>query len=230
MTDVPASAIHTATLPGINREWLTLREYGTSLFWKKGDYFDPYKGEKSFYFIEEGNLLIMHGAANGQARNLIYMQAGSLLNLAHALGSSLTSFIDAGCYFFCLTDVRVWRFPASLLADEKFVSNHSALIINLMQSLGVRLLMMHNTIASSSNGDAVSRLARFCLNMSSSYEGRAVFPLDLSLSELANLLGMHRISLFRAAKKLQNAGALKSLDREKIEISDTDVLKRIAFG
>lgn len=229
MTDVPASAIHTATLPGINQEWATARAYGTKISWSKGYYFNPYLGEKSFYYLEAGSLVILHGAANGQVRNLICMRAGSLLNLAHVLGSSLTSFIDEGCRFYCLSDVIVWKFPGTLLDDEKFISAHPGLIINLMQSLGVRLLLMHNTVSSSGNGDAAARLARFCFNMYASNAGKTTIALGMPLTELANLLGMHRILLFRALRKLKDRGALTSLTREAIVIQDAAALRDLAL-
>lgn len=230
MTDVPASAIHTATLPGINREWARVCRFGTRISWNKGYYFNPYGDEKSFYYLGAGSLIILHGAANGQERNLLCMRAGSLLNLAHVLGSSLTTFIDEECRFYCLTDVTVWRFPGTLLDDQKFVSEHPDLIINLMQSLGVRLLLMHNTVSSSANGDTASRLARFCFNMYASAEGSRAIPLDMGLGELANLLGMHRISLFRAIRKLKDAGALQSLTRAEIVIGDVATLRRLALS
>lgn len=230
MTDVPASAIHTATLPGINREWAGVCHLGARISWKKGYYCNPYVGEKSFYYLGAGSLLILHGAANGQVRNLICMHAGSLINLAHVLGSSLTTFIDEECRFYCLTDVTVWKFPGRLLDDRNFVSEHPELVINLMQSLGVRLLLMHNSVSSAGTGDTAVRLARFCFNMYASAQESRVIRLDMALTELANLLGMHRISLFRAIRKLKEAGALRSLTRTEIIIGDVAVLRQYALG
>ena len=230
MTDVPASAIHTATLPGINREWAGACRFGTRISWKKGTYFNPYVGEKSFYYLGAGRLIILHGAANGQVRNLLCMHAGSLLNLAHVLGSSLTTFIDEECRFYCLTEVTAWRFPGKLLDDREFISQHPDLIINLMQSLGVRLLLMHNTVSSTGNGDTAVRLARFCFNMYASSQGSLAIPLDMPLTELANLLGMHRISLFRAIRRLKDAGALQSLTRGEIVIRDVAALRQYSLA
>lgn len=230
MANVPASAIHTATLPGINREWAKLREYGTLLSWKRGTHFQPYIGEKSFYYLEAGSLIIMHGAANGQIRNMFCMREGSLVNLAYVLGSALTPFRDDSCNFYCLTDVSVRKFPGSLLESESFISEHPALILNLMQSLGVRLLLMHNNLASSGSGDATARLARFCLNMCESCDGQSEIASGISLTELANLLGMHRVSLFRAARKLKNEGALARLDGDKIVVADIEILREFALN
>lgn len=217
-------------MEGINRDWASLREFGTPLAWKRGTQFQPYIGGKGFSYLEAGSLIITHGAANGQIRNMFRMRPGSLANLAYALGSALTSFRDDCCRFHCLTDVSLWRFSGTLLENEQFIREHPALILNLMQSLGVRLLLMHNTVASSGTGNATTRVARFCLNMWKSGNGQLSIPSGIPLTELANLLGMHRVSLFRAATKLKDAGALDRLDGERIVIGDLGILGTFALN
>lgn len=41
---------------------------------------------------------------------MLYMEPGSLINVADALGRQVTDFRDAGCQFYCFTDVVLWRF------------------------------------------------------------------------------------------------------------------------
>ena len=228
MMKIPAVAIHTATLPGINEDWGKLRQFSKPKKLPRGFYFNPYEGEPSFFYIEKGTLLILHVAENGLTRNMIYMKHGSLVNIAHALGREITSFIDVGCRFYCLSDVILWVFPARLLKDKDFINEHTDLIINLMNALGVRLLLMHNMLSFSGTGSALVKVARFCWNISEAHNNALNMELNLPLSELANLLGIHRVSLFRAVRKLKEEDALLELTYKNLRIANLEKLKKFA--
>lgn len=230
MFKIPAAAIHTATLPGISECWKEMRQFSRQVDLPRGLYFNPYEGEPAFYYLEKGTLLILHEAANGQTRNMIYMGAGSLVNIADALGREVSSFIDVGCRFYCLSDATLWRFPADMLKDRTFISEHPDLIINLMNALGVRLLLMHNMLSFSGTGNAITKVARFCLNLSTAQQDSLDIELDLPLMELANLLGIHRISLFRSVRKLKEDGIIKELTGKRLIILDINKLKKLAYG
>lgn len=230
MPSVPESAILTATIPGINQMWAQLLFLAAKQEHARGTYLYLYDDpEHSFYFLEKGRVTILHGATNGQVQNMLYMQPGTLLNVAHALGSSMTRFLDSGCQFFCLTDVVLWKFPGSLLHDQDFIRSHPAFIENLMSSIGIKLLLMHNTLSNSGTGNTLSKLCRFCLNMSqASGNARELSP-GISQTELANLLGVHRISLLRVIQKLKRDGVLQELTRDRLVIKDLEKLRSLAM-
>lgn len=230
MPSVPESAILTATIPGINQMWAQLLFLAAKQEHARGTYLYLYDDpEHSFYFLEKGRVTILHGATNGQVQNMLYMQPGTLLNVAHALGSSMTRFLDSGCQFFCLTDVVLWKFPGSLLHDQDFIRSHPAFIENLMSSIGLKLLLMHNTLSNSGTGNTLSKLCRFCLNMSqASGNARELSP-GISQTELANLLGVHRISLLRVIQKLKRDGVLQELTRDSLVIKDLEKLRSLAM-
>lgn len=230
MPSVPESAILTATIPGINQMWAQLLFLAAKQEHTRGTYLYLYDDpEHSFYFLEKGRVTILHGATNGQVQNMLYMQPGTLLNVAHALGSSMTRFLDSGCQFFCLTDVVLWKFPGSLLHDQDFIRSHPAFIENLMSSIGLKLLLMHNTLSNSGTGNTLSKLCRFCLNMSqASGNARELSP-GISQTELANLLGVHRISLLRVIQKLKRDGVLQELTRDRLVIKDLEKLRSLAM-
>lgn len=150
MPSAPESAILTATIPGINQMWAQLLFLAAKQEHARGTYRYLYDDpEHSFYFLEKGRVTILHGATNGRVQDMLYMQSGTLFNVSLALGSSLTHFLDAGCQFYCLTNVTVWKFPGSLLHDQDFIRSHPAFIENLMSSIGLKLLLMHNTLSNS---------------------------------------------------------------------------------
>ncbi|HJD97647.1 Crp/Fnr family transcriptional regulator [Mailhella massiliensis] len=230
MSSVPQSAILTATIPGINGMWAQLLHLAARQEHGRGNYLYLYDDPKhSFYYLERGRITILHGAANGQIQNMLYMQPGTLINVAYALGSSMTSFLDSGCQFYCLTDVTLWKFPGELLHDRQFIRDHPDFVENLMSSMGLKLLLMHNTLSNSGTGNALTRLCRFCLNMSQADNNALELSPGISQRELANLLGVHRISLLRSIQKLKRDGVLKELTRDRLIISDLKALRELAM-
>ena len=169
-----------------------------------------------------------HGAADGSVQNMLYMEPGSLINVADALGRQVTDFRDAGCQFYCFTDVVLWRFEGALLQDEEFVRTHPHLVVNLMTSLGVKLLAMHSSL-SYSNTDALTKICRFCLNMSQASGGATELVPHISQSELANLFGMHRATLLRSIQELKQRGVISELTRECLRIENMEELRRLAM-
>ena len=230
MPAVPESAILTATIPDVNNMWAQLLFLASKEERRKGTYLYLYDDpEQSFYYLEKGRVTILHGATNGHVQNMLYMQPGALLNVAHALGSAMTSFLDSGCQFYCLTDVTLWKFPGSLLHDQEFIRSHPAFIENLMSSIGLKLLLMHNTLSNSGTGNAMTRLCRFCLNMSQANGNALELSPGISQTELANLLGVHRVSLLRVIQKLKRDGLLEELTKDSLIIKKPEKLRELAM-
>ncbi len=111
MPSVPASSIHTSTLPAMNECWQEALHLAQREAHARGSYLVLNTlPEGCFYYLEKGRLTILHGAADGSVQNMLYMEPGSLINVADALGRQVTDFSDAGCHFYCFTDVVLWRF------------------------------------------------------------------------------------------------------------------------
>lgn len=229
MPTVPAASIHTSTLPALNRCWEKVLHLAQKESYPRGRYLVLNAlPEGSFYYLEKGRLNILHGAVNGRVQNMLYMQPGSLINVADSLGRQNTDFRDGGCQFYCFTDVVLWRFEGGLLRDEHFIREHPDLIANLMASLGVKLLAMHNTLSNVGTGGALAKICRFCLNMAEAGDGATTLAPRISQTELANMLGMHRSSLLRSIQELKLRGVLVELTRDRLVIGDMERLRRLA--
>ena len=229
MPSVPASSIHTSTLPAMNECWQEALHLAQREAHARGSYLVLNTlPEGCFYYLEKGRLTILHGAADGSVQNMLYMEPGSLINVADALGRQVTDFRDAGCQFYCFTDVVLWRFEGALLQDEEFGRTPPHLVVNLMTSLGVTLLAMHSSL-SYSNTDALTKICRFCLNMSQASGGATELVPHISQSELANLFGMHRATLLRSIQELKQRGVISELTRECLRIENMEELRRLAM-
>ena len=230
MPIVPTASIHTSTLPAMDQSWEEVLHLAVREEHSRGSYLILNSlPEGNFYYLEKGRLNILHGAVNGKVRNMLSMEPGSLINVADSLGRQNTDFRDGGCQFHCFTDVVLWRFAGGLLRDETFIREHPRLIADLMASLGVKLLVMHNALSNVSTGGALAKLCRFCLNLSEADGGATVVCPHISQTELANMLGMHRATLLRSIQELRQRGVLRELTRDRLEIGDMEQLRRMTM-
>ena len=216
--------------PGLNKIWEKVLSLAQKQEHGKGRYLILNTVPTgTFFYLEKGRLTILHGAVNGKVQHMLYMEPGSLINVADALGRQSTNFRDPGCQFYCLTDVTLWSFPGFLLTDEAFISRNPELIANLLTSLGVKLLAMHNSLSYANAGDALTKICRFCLNMSQANDGATELVPNISQTELANLFGMHRGTLLRSIQELKQRGVIGELTKERLSIENLEELRRLAM-
>ena len=151
-------------------------------------------------------------------------EAGTLLNVTHALARQMTDFIEKGCHFHCITDVTLRRFDGSLLHDEGFIRSYP----HLIASLGVKILAHHTILAHFGTGGALAQLCRFCFNLSDANGGAEEFAPGISQTQLARLLGMDRATLVRLLQKLRRIGVILELNRDRLVIGDMKKLRQLA--
>lgn len=77
MPSVPASSIHTSTLPAMNECWQEALHLAQREAHARGSYLVLNTlPEGCFYYLEKGRLTILHGAADGSVQNMLYMEPG----------------------------------------------------------------------------------------------------------------------------------------------------------
>ena len=230
MPRISAISFHTAVLPPLNLCWKEVLDLADKLEFSQGTQLTlNTERENFFYFLEQGRLSLVHDTENGKTRPISTMEeAGTLLNVTHALARQMTDFIEKGCHFHCITDVTLRRFNGSLLQDEGFIRTYPHLIVNLMASLGVKILAHHTILAHFGTGGALAQLCRFCFNLSDANDGAAKIAPGISQTQLARLLGMDRATLVRLLQKLRRIGVILELNRDRLVIGDMKKLRQLA--
>ena len=230
MPRISAISFHTAVLPPLNLCWKEVLDLADKLEFSQGTQLTlNTERENFFYFLEHGRLSLVHDTENGKTRPISTMEeAGTLLNVTHALARQMTDFIEKGCHFHCITDVTLRRFNGSLLQDEGFIRTYPHLIVNLMASLGVKILAHHTILAHFGTGGALAQLCRFCFNLSDANGGAEEFAPGISQTQLARLLGMDRATLVRLLQKLRRIGVILELNRDRLVIGDMKKLRQLA--
>lgn len=230
MPRISAISFHTAVLPPLNLCWKEVLDLADKLEFSQGTQLTlNTERENFFYFLEQGRLSLVHDTENGKTRPISTMEeAGTLLNVTHALARQMTDFIEKGCHFHCITDVTLRRFNGSLLQDEVFIRTYPHLIANLMASPGVKILAHHTILAHFGTGGALAQLCRFCFNLSDANGGAEEFAPGISQTQLARLLGMDRATLVRLLQKLRRIGVILELNRDRLVIGDMKKLRQLA--
>lgn len=231
MLKISSVSFYTAALPPLNQCWKEVLDLADTLEFPQGSQLTlNTERENFFYFLEHGRLSLVHDTENGKTRTITTMEeAGTLLNVTHALARQMTDFIEKGCHFHCITDVTLRRFDGRLLHDEEFIRAYPHLIANLMASLGVKILAHHTILSHFGTGGALSQLCRFCLNLSEANGGAEEFALGISQTQLARLLGMDRATLVRLLQKLRRVGVIQELNRDRLVIGDMKKLRQLAL-
>ena len=77
------------------------------------------------------------------------------------------------------------------------------------------------------HGTPLARVCRFLRQLSRSHNNAKAFPLDMTQLELASVLDIHRVSLFRCLQQLRELGILVRFSRHEIELSELDQLEKL---
>jgi CRP-like cAMP-binding protein len=71
-------------------------------------------------------------------------------------------------------------------------------------------------------------LCRFILSLFHKNNSRTSFPCGMTQQEVANLLGIHRVTLARAIAELKQLGVIAQFTRKEVHISNVVLLTHMA--
>lgn len=223
-----SAVAHTSLLPAMNSIWEKALPLARERLYPQGFYLMLRdEARRDFYYLASGSLAIMYHAPSGRARNMLSLKAGNLFNISLAAGSLFMPDRKASSQFYCLEEARIWRFPGGLLHDEAFIRAYPELISNLLASLGLRLLITHDTLSSVGTNRLPARIAEFILQLSRANGDADEFSPGISQEDLANLLGVHRVTLLRALAKMKKSKLLVSFTHSRLVIGDREALRRM---
>lgn len=230
MSRIPLSSLYTSVLPPLNRCWEEVLPLAQPQEFPRGSRLILNTLKKNyFYYLAKGRIAIVQNVENGKERTISMLEAGTLINVTHSLARQFTDFFQKGCHFSCLTDIMLYRFEGELLQDVEFIRRYPHLIANLMASLSIKILAQHNTLSNFGTGGALTRICRFCLNLSNANGGAEEFAPQISQTQLARLLGMDRATLVRLLQKLRRLGVILELNHDRLVIGDMKKLRQLAM-
>jgi len=174
-----------------------------------------------FYILAEGQVKIYKLSVEGKEQILhIFGPGEPFAEAAVFTGRSFPAYADA------MQNSRAFFIPRQAFVD--LIKSNPSLAMNMLGALSMRLKKFAGMIEALSLKEVPGRLASHLLLLSDQ-EGVNEFPLNISKSQLASLLGTIPETLSRIFNKLNGNGYIES-NGPRIKIIDREGLEALASG
>ena len=176
-----------------------------------------------FYFIDKGRVRLTYTNAAGEDHVVMFFGKGCIFNET----SVITGDEATMACFRVLERTEAYRFPSSLIHDAEFARQYPHLILNMLRGTATKFSNLFSVSFLIKHGTPLARVCRFLCQLSRSHNNAKAFPLDMTQLELASVLDIHRVSLFRCLQQLRELGILVRFSRHEIELSELDQLEKL---
>lgn len=204
--------------------WRQALHLGNRLIFRKGSEI-MHGGQKGayLYFLYQGEARLMRTTLDGREKILMSMTAGCV--------TGETPFFDevpARSSIVAATDCVVYAFSQDCVRRE-IIPHYPELTLALLQSLASKVRVLCNQSVSLSLEELPSRICRFLwLRMRDGDDAPRVSP-GLNQQELANLLGVHRVTLNKALRELEKESILGPYAKDEVYILDMERFLELAM-
>ena len=174
-----------------------------------------------FYILVSGQVKIYKLSIDGKEQILhIFGPGEPFAEAAIFTGRSFPAYADA------MQDSRVFFIPRDSFVS--LIKDNPSLAMNMLGALSLRLKKFAGMIEALSLKEVPGRLASHLLLLNRQHDSDE-FPLNISKTQLASLLGTIPETLSRIFKKLAKAGYLE-MEGSRIRIIDREGLEDLASG
>lgn len=212
-----------AIMPGLNTTWLDAISYASKYSFKSNSYI-PYKEIPGLYYLYKGSVKLIYHTSSGQSRVALYYKEGSIFNEAR----TFSGYFPDGT-FICMQNVEIYRFKKEDILNEDFIIKFPNLIINLLSTMGAKILLHYTYLSDMGTGNHITHLCKLILSMATS-NNNLNFSTNLTQDEVAAILGVHRVTVARTIKKLIDYKIIEKFTKKNIIIKNYDLLKKVAIG
>ncbi len=119
-----------------------------------------------------------------------------------------------------VTDCELLLIPEECV--KRLIRNHEQIAENYIRFLSERICFLNQKVTAFTAGSAEAKLAVYLSGLSTDADGMATLP--VSLSALADSLGMGRASLYRALEKFESSGWI-TREGKQIRLVDLTALQ-----
>ena len=198
--------------------WDKALHLGHKVLWKgKTCVQRPGDDVTSIFLIREGIIKVSATSIEGVQRTLWFMGPGSILGEAALFaGQKNTHFIDA------VEDCVAYEFSRNNVVDKLLV-DHPDLGEALLTNLATKSYIMSTQVEESTFLSAYRRICRFFYGLCLSRKSRQI---SLSHSVIAELLGLHRVTVSNAIGDLKRRGLLEERGHDLV-VADVEAIGAI---
>lgn len=217
------------TLQALSEQWDNVVHLGKGKHLVKNSILNYDKSE--FYYVQKGVLQLVYTSKDGKERVLLQYANKCIFAVAAVFESEEFVFLEksdtVSWFFRCTTDVDLIVFPSSLLVKKSFISTYPELIVNVMYTMSTVTHLAFMLLTSMQMQNVCGKVAKFILSLEKSQHEDELQP-NVSQTELATILGVHRGSVARALTELRNKRAIGSFTKKKVVILNSKLLRKIA--
>ena len=201
----------------MNTPWREVLHLGKRVVWSKGH---CVQFGRALYVLERGKGRLTHQTLEGVEKILWYIRGGCLFGE--------TPFFDpmpAESYFSCVTDCIAYEFTQEALKEIN--TARPDLIINLLESMSRKLRILSNQASSLYLDNVLVRTCKFLAQRLQPGSDPLKAELGMSRQEMASLLGVHRISLYKVLRQQEENGMFGPFTRDNITILQPEVFFKL---
>ena len=180
----------------MNSSWRSVLSLARHTSWAKGEYV---RLGRDLLFLERGSVRLAHQSMEGAEKVLWYIREGCIFG-----ESAFFDPIPEENYCICMTACSVYAFSPTNV--KRISVEHPELLLNLYQSMGRKLKILSHQASSLCLDSVLVRICKFLSQRIVSGSSPLVADIGMPQQEMASLLGVHRISLYRALRRQEESG------------------------
>lgn len=205
-------------IPSVAECWRRVLSQGRRMKFVKGTHISSQGPDAgSLYYLERGEIWLTRTTMDGREKIIWAIGPDSLFGE--------TPFFDelpARSAMVAAMDCTVYAFSRQCVLSQ-ILPNHPELMLALFRSLALKVRVLSNQAVSLSLDDLPSRICKY-LHLRQTDDASEKTPLvvspGLNQQDLANLLGVHRVTLNKSLRELEKSGVLGPYARDEVYILD----------
>jgi CRP-like cAMP-binding protein len=216
-------------VPARNEAWKNVLHLGVRHAYGKNDIIiDSGHHVNNLYYIAKGQVRLSRVNTEGLEKILWFVSEGMIFGE--------TPFFDGSPAFSMHCSVGesvIYSFSREVVYGE-IASQYPEIWQDLLSSLASKVRTLSNQICNLSLADLKSQVCRFIFQVrekdfdSEGKYGRVVVRANTSQQELANVLGVHRVSISKVLGQLKREGVIEKYSKKEIIVAEWDLLMKCA--
>ncbi len=203
-----------------NAPWRSVLDSGSRHLWSKGQCIEL---RDELFFLDKGQVRLTHFSLDGAEKILWYINRGCLFGET-PLFDPLAGEMDS--LHVCATDCVVYAFSRARV--EQLCRTRPDLILNLLHSMARKLRTLSSQASSLYVDDVLVRTCKFLAQRLLPDSDPLTADPGISRQEMASLLGVHRITLYKVLRQQEEQGLFGPFDRHAVVILRPEDFFRLA--
>ncbi len=206
-------------LTNVNDKWASLLPDFKQIIYKKNSII---KGVEQFlFFLEKGSIHTSFTSISGTEWIFIFQQQGCLFNELSIFDNSLKFQYTTN------SECTVRQIPIKAIQSPGFIEKHPDLYINFIEMLALKESISYSYFSDLAYSSARSKVCQAILALANEHD-TTVFNPGITQSEIGAMLGLHQTSVARVIQELRKEHILGAFTKNRAEIFDIDLLRKIS--